>query len=191
MSALEGLYRDHAVILRLLDALTARADALASADLPFDEDARADLAEVVGLVRSFADDAHHGKEEGLLFPAMEAAGLPREFGPTACMRHEHEQGREFVRSMHAALEQLAAGADARAGFVAAARGFERLLRAHITKENEVLFPMAGRMLAPDALASLGRAFVESDARHLGAGGVDAVEARVARLEAPAAAGARP
>ncbi len=35
-----------------------------------------------------------------------------------------------------------------------------LLRAHIEKENEVLYPMAERILAPEALESLGAAMAE-------------------------------
>jgi NDP-sugar pyrophosphorylase family protein len=38
---------------------------------------------VLSFFRDFADLHHHAKEEGILFPAMEAAGLPHDAGPLA------------------------------------------------------------------------------------------------------------
>ena len=47
------------------------------------------------------------------------------------------------------MEAAVSGAlDAKA-FTEAARGYAELLRAHIAKENNVLFPAAERLLAPD------------------------------------------
>jgi hemerythrin-like domain-containing protein len=34
----------------------------------------------VGFINGFADKRHHAKEEDLLFPAMEKAGIPRTGG---------------------------------------------------------------------------------------------------------------
>ena len=59
--------------------------------------------------RHFADECHHFKEEKVLFPAMEAHGIPNEGGPIGMMLAEHEEGRAHVRSMSAVVEQIAAG----------------------------------------------------------------------------------
>ena len=47
------------------------------------------VAEVTTFLRIFADESHHGKEERLLFPALETRGLPRANGPTGVMAVEH------------------------------------------------------------------------------------------------------
>jgi hypothetical protein len=39
------------------------------------------LEKIIEFFRIFADKCHHGKEEDLLFPVLEAAGIPREGGP--------------------------------------------------------------------------------------------------------------
>ena len=51
----------------------------------------------------FADKCHHGKEEDVLFPELEKAGIARQGGPIGVMLHEHVSGREFIRRMSEAL----------------------------------------------------------------------------------------
>ena len=43
---------------------------------------------------TFVDRCHHGKEEELLFPALEQVGVSREGGPVGVMLNEHQQGRD-------------------------------------------------------------------------------------------------
>jgi hemerythrin-like domain-containing protein len=67
------------------------------------------------------------------------------------MLYEHEQGRAFVRTMAASLEDARSG-DQQAGseLREAAEGFINLIVAHIGKEDDILFHMADRMIVgPD------------------------------------------
>jgi hemerythrin-like domain-containing protein len=48
---------------------------------------------------TFVDRCHHGKEEQLLFPALEQVGISREEGPIGVMLKEHQQGRNLVTKM--------------------------------------------------------------------------------------------
>lgn len=50
------------------------------------------LEQLLNFFRVFADLCHHGKEEQYLFPALEAAGIPRESGPAGVMLAEHAEG---------------------------------------------------------------------------------------------------
>jgi hemerythrin-like domain-containing protein len=78
---------------------------------------------------------------------MLKTGVPRESGPVGVMLAEHEQGRAFVRAMRAGAEKWRAGNEAgRAEAVAAAEGYIALLRAHIYKEDNVLFTLADRAI---------------------------------------------
>ena len=156
------LKEEHDLILRGLAVLEKVAARLAdSKPVP-----RGTVEKLVEFFRNFADRCHHGKEEAMLFPAMEAAGLPRHGGPTGVMVSEHEEGRTCVRGIAGAAARLAREPGAAQEIVQHARQFIPLLRAHIDKENDVLFIMADSILSPEAqkdlLDSYGR-FTEEQA----------------------------
>ncbi len=131
---------------------------------------REDATAAVTFIRNFADKCHHGKEEGQLFPAMEAKGVPCESGPIGVMLSEHEQGRRFVGGMVENLESAAAGDhSALQAFINNARGYVLLLRAHILKEDNILFPMAVRLMSADEEAALLAQFDHVESDHMGAG----------------------
>ena len=149
-TATSRLREEHEHILEVADALAALVAAAA-------ED-RWDLegfADCVTFIRLYADACHHGKEEDLLFPELESAGLPRETGPIAVLLQEHAQGRAYARYMAGALEGAGAGdATARATLRNAAIGYVNLIRAHIQKEDNVLFAMADQAVRGPACRSL-------------------------------------
>jgi hemerythrin-like domain-containing protein len=149
-TATSRLREEHEHILAVADAL---ATLVAAADEDrWDVDAFADC---VTFIRLFADSCHHGKEEDLLFPELEAAGLPRDRGPIAVMLHEHQQGRAFARHMAGALDGARAGdPQARATLRNAAMGYVNLIRGHIQKEDHVLFEMADQAVQGAACRSL-------------------------------------
>jgi hemerythrin-like domain-containing protein len=129
-SAVSILSGEHRVILQVLDVL----DAIAAR-------AGRQASQAIEVIRLFADRCHHGKEEDILFPALEAQ-IPG-FGPTQVMRAEHVFGRERVAEMAAAV-----ASDDHAAFATAAGAFTGMLRAHIAKEDDILFRMAQAMLTP-------------------------------------------
>lgn len=55
------------------------------------------------------------------------------------------------------------------GFIRAGRGYLELLQAHIGKENQVLFPVAERVLSPARLESLYQAFEDHESKMIGQG----------------------
>lgn len=138
-SSLEAEHRIIEKVLTALERESVRIEAGGAIDRSFFEKALA-------FIREFADGLHHQKEEQALFPKMVAAGVPKEGGPVGVMLADHEEGRGFVRAMAASLEAAAAGdAKARTRLLTAARGYVDLLRAHIVKEDHVLFPMADQV----------------------------------------------
>ena len=142
MTATEVLRAEHEVIRRMLAILGELAkDALRGELDP------AEAEEAIDFFRTFADRCHHGKEEGELFPAMEEEGVARAGGPLGVMLDEHEQGRAAIRAMAEDLVRVRAGErGAAADFAASARPDNSLLEVHIRTENEVLFPLAERIL---------------------------------------------
>ena len=122
------------------------------------------------FISNFADQCHHLKEEKLLFPAMEAHGIPLEGGPIGVMLMEHEEGRSHVRAMRAAVEGLERGETGGVeSLLSHARGYLRLLKEHIQKEDEILFMIADDCIPPGEQTALLKSFEEHELRELGAG----------------------
>lgn len=143
MNPTEILSSEHRVIEIVLDCLERLAEkARGSRRLDIDS---ADQA--VRFLRTFADACHHQKEEQKLFKALEARGLPGHVGPISVMLGEHETGRALLRELDLAISAARAGEqDAAERFAARAGAYVELLRDHIAKEDQVLFPMAEGLL---------------------------------------------
>jgi hemerythrin-like domain-containing protein len=118
--------------------------------------------EALEFLRTYADRLHHAKEETHLFPAMEGHGLQAEVGPTAVMREEHRIGRGFVKDMGDAVARKDLDA-----FTGAARQYVELLREHIMKEDQVLFPMADSILPAAEQDELRAIFARVESADLG------------------------
>ena len=75
------------------------------------------------------------------------------------MLAEHEQGRQLTRGMRQAAEKMQAGeVSAKANISQNALGYAALLRQHIMKEDNVLFPMAERVIPLAKQAEIAEAF---------------------------------
>lgn len=164
MKPTEILSSEHRVIEVAIDCLEKIAENAQQAGKLDREDAE----QVVDFIRTFADQCHHGKEEEQLFKALRDKGMPAESGPVGQMLREHEQGREFVAGM---AHNLPGAADGDTGaiekFVGHAQGYAQLLRAHIKKEDGVLFPLADRILSEADQEKLLVAFDKVETDHMG------------------------
>ncbi len=166
MDAIEQLMQEHRTIEQVLEALVGFAEeAIRTRSTD-----RAELSRFVTFLREFADARHHAKEEGVLFQAMAAHGFPTRGGPIAVMLHEHDQGRGLVRALAALAEGGGPwGDDQLAALGEASRSYAALLRAHIQKEDSVLYPMAEHHVPPEALEEVGEECRRRDAADPAAG----------------------
>lgn len=160
MKAAQTLMNEHRVIERVLTALE-----IAAGRVKQGEEIRpAFFINAALFIKNYADGCHHHKEEGILFVAMNEAGMTSEGGPVGMMLAEHEQGREFTAAMKDAAEKWDKGDRSARGSVAHnALGYVSLLRLHIQKEDTILFPMAERAIPPK-----GQEKVDADFEHAGA-----------------------
>lgn len=171
MTATEDLRAEHEGVLSMLRIMQAIIQRLRAGQAV----RRVHLEGILEFLKVFADKCHHGKEEDILFPALEAAGVSRDSGPIGVMLREHTLGRGHIRAMDAALEALGPGetdkwsGNGAEAFAAAAQDYVDLLSQHIAKENTVLFVMAERLLGPDTLTRMHAAFERLERERIGPG----------------------
>jgi DUF438 domain-containing protein len=144
---IDTLVREHAAILGLLDELESLTRALELAPgpriHPKDAERLAWLAQHL-----LAADPHHRREEEVLFPELETRGL---YGPPRAMVYEHRELAQFER----ALQTISSDARSldldvlRTRLREVASPLVTLLRSHIQKENEILYPMALQAIDDD------------------------------------------
>lgn len=159
------LKHEHTLILQALDALEKRIVLIERGGAPDP----AYFQKAVEFLRTFADGCHHGKEENLLFKTMVNRGFPLHGGPIAVMLSEHDVGRGFIRGIAEGTAKIGSDPAATRQIVENARGYIQLLRAHIDKENNILFPMADNVLSPEDQTELGEAFERFENEETGAG----------------------
>ena len=141
------------------------------------------IDQLLEFFKVFVDKCHHGKEEELLFPALENVGVSNKGGPIGVLLHEHQQWREYVQNMNAALVQYKKGdRTAVDEFVINAKGYINLLNQHIDKENGVLFPLAEKHLSEQEQEKLWEGFELIETQKIGAGKHDEFHEMLENLE---------
>ncbi len=157
------LSTEHRFIVSVLDAIDPltvdRAEGSSVSAVPF--------LELEHFVRVFADGAHHAKEERVLFQEMAHRGLPLHGGPLGGLLVEHDVGRSLIKRMGLAARACRAeNAEAETELLESTRAYSRLMRAHIQKEDQALYPMALMLLHDEVLAQLEERFWAADATTL-------------------------
>jgi hemerythrin-like domain-containing protein len=176
--AIDVLMKEHRLIEEALGSLETFALAVEGGLAPD----RAVLADYAGFFRGFADASHHGKEEDVLFARMIERGFSRESGPVAVMLYEHVVGRSHV----AALRQVGEGEGTLPAVevqvvLEHASAFVPHLRAHIQKEDRILYPMALRLLTEPELDEIAAAYAVFDSGRKADGTSDLLDATRERL----------
>jgi hemerythrin-like domain-containing protein len=166
MKATEELKNEHEgieLMLRVMQALGEKAGRGETLD-------SAHLDGIISFLTVFVDKCHHGKEEEFLFPALESAGVARQNGPIGVLLGEHESGRQLVAKFKAAWARYGGGDRSAGGDLQQTMmAYVDLLRAHIVKENTVLFPMADARLDADTDARLFESFERLERERIGVG----------------------
>jgi hemerythrin-like domain-containing protein len=127
-------------------------------------------AKILEFLKGFVDKCHHGKEEDILFPDLIDHGLPKEGGPITVMLHEHQLGRDHIKSLSNALDELKGGNNrAIVNIISSSRNYIELLRNHIVKENNILFMMADKVLNETEQSNIFDAFEKLEIEKIGLG----------------------
>jgi len=172
--AIDDLKNEHEAILsaiQILERMIAGMDKAQSVEPK-------DMHDFIGFLKEFADKCHHGKEEGLLFPALVGTVLPEKSGPIGVMLADHAQGRQLIRDMEEALSPQVD----RVKLAQAAGAYAILLRNHIQKEDMFLFPMAEKVLSETQLEKLYEGFEEHEEKVIGQGRHEELHAMLKSLQ---------
>jgi len=167
MKATEVLKHEHQAILLVIAAVEKEVASIEKTGKMHAQTVR----EMADFFQNFVDRCHHAKEEKHLFAMMHERGVSVEIGPLDVMLHEHEQGRVYIRAVAEAVAgktvpDAAAIRKAKENLAA----YAQLLRAHIDKEDNVLYPMADRLLKSTAdQKTLAEAFNKVESEEMGEG----------------------
>jgi len=123
------------------------------------------VAKFLDFVMNYSDKGHSLKEEDYLFPLLQERGIPAEGGPLGVMLMEHERQRELVAVLRkhggayvhgdkAALEP----------FTEAFQEYSTLCKDHFWKENDILYPMAIKVMSPEDEESVIRGIEATEAK---------------------------
>jgi hemerythrin-like domain-containing protein len=157
MLATEDLMKEHQLILKYIDLMERYAEFDLKdliAPILF-ENANC----FIQFIHEFADHFHHAKEEDILFRYLEFPGVLTHCNPVPQMLFEHSKAREFVRNMENAIQTKEINE-----LTVNAGEYARLLKEHIYKEDNILYPMAERGLSDEAKSSLLKEYIETDNR---------------------------
>lgn len=129
-----------------------------------------DIEKITDFLKTFADKCHHGKEENALFPALVEAGIPNEGGPVGVMLHEHVLGRGYIKEISTSTEKFKEGDAGSLQIIAESlAGYVNLLNNHIRKEENILFPMADKVLSKEKQDEVYTTFEEIEEKVVGHG----------------------
>ncbi len=111
-----------------------------------EEKANANLEDAKEITQEFVTDMEHHfqMEEKVMFAEFEQkTGMTQ--GPTAMMRHEHEQMRGLMAQLLSSLEE-----GNKDKFMGTSETLMILLQQHNMKEEQMLYPMAQQHLSAEA-----------------------------------------
>ena len=138
MKTTEVLIKEHENILEIVELLEKESENLGDKKID-----REFYRKVIDFIRNYADKFHHAKEEDILFKEFCKAVEEQKAhcNPVEQMLHEHNLGRNFVKEMEQGLKE-----ENKAKILDGAKGYAGLIREHIFKENNILYPMADEIL---------------------------------------------
>ena len=131
------LVNEHKNILIVIDALLKECDGLESKK----EINKDFFKKITEFIRGYADKFHHAKEEDILFIELCKDTVAMHCNPTQQMLYEHDLGRNFVKGLKKGLQENNPDEIIKNG-----RGYAELLKEHINKEDNILYPMAEEAL---------------------------------------------
>ena len=136
-TALKILSDEHQNILKMIDRLSEECDSLQSGgEINMDF-----FKKTLDFVRGYVDKLHHAKEEDILFVELCKDEVQMQCNPTQQMLHEHDLGRGFIKELEKGIKE-----NNKSKIIENTRAYAQLLKDHIFKEDNILYPLADEAL---------------------------------------------
>ena len=160
MTFSELLIQEHALIRRalaVLEKMTENAENGVPAG-------KHDVNALLIFLHYFADAYHQGKEEDVLFPLLRQSQSTlrmedRMRSQLEALLREHNEERSLIERT-----QLTLFSENTSGFIENARKLKQILSEHALKEEQVLFPMAEKILTPAEAQDASLRMEQADAK---------------------------
>ncbi|MED3564149.1 hemerythrin domain-containing protein [Bacillus xiapuensis] len=113
-----------------------------------EEDIEQNFSALITKVKQFKVELepHSEREEGVLFPMMGVC-IGTSSGPIAVMEYEHDQAKSKIAAFLENAENAVGSIEDKKKFTDLIKNAYFILTEHFSKEENVLFPMAERMLS--------------------------------------------
>src|SRR3989344_8119980 len=130
---------EHQNILKIIEILECKCDLLGQEEIN-----KEFFEKVIRFIRNYADKFHHAKEEDILFKEFNKCAEEGcvHCNPVEQMLSEHDEGRKNVKLMESGLNEKSKNK-----LIEGAKGYIQLIREHIFKEDNILYPMADEALS--------------------------------------------
>ena len=155
--ALKMLSDEHENILKVIDALLRECELLKRGkkiDANFFESA-------IDFIRNYADKFHHAKEEEILFSELSKDGVLVGCNPVQQMLYEHDLGRNFLSELQEGVK-----IGDKKNIIENVSGYASLLKEHIFKEDNILYPLADDVLSNDVKKKIFDRFVQTEKKFI-------------------------
>ncbi|MGZ8188718.1 MAG: hemerythrin domain-containing protein [Methylosarcina sp.] len=157
MSATSNLKKEHQLILQYVDLMER------SACWNLENPESRLLFENAGFfsefIREFADAFHHVKEEDILFRYLSLPGVLRHCDPIPQMLYEHDLARSHIEEVENALSHTDL-----LDLVRTVQSYVVLMKQHIFKEDNILYPMAEKGLSDELKLSIAKEYALTEER---------------------------
>ena len=154
---IEMLVEEHENILKIVEVLERKCDKTKDGkdiDKEF-------FRKVIDFIRNYADRFHHAKEEDILFEEFNKAAEEGRVhcNPVEQMLHEHKLGRDFVKGMEEGVKE-----NDSEKVIEGARGYVSLIKEHIFKEDNILYPMIDEVLSKEIQGEMLKKFEDIESK---------------------------
>jgi len=158
MKAIQILVKEHDSILKMIGITQTILNTKDKSKINIEH-----VENIIDFIQNFADKYHHLKEEDVLFVEMVNHGMSRDGGPIAVMLSDHDAGRNYVKQAVEAIEKFKA-CDYLAFELIQENllNYCELLTGHIYKENNILYPMAERVVPAAILSDMSVGFEKTN-----------------------------
>lgn len=164
MSPTENLKREHEAISEVLNIMSKIVDDIKAKKVFY----TTDIDSIVNFLIYFWYNCHNQKEEQVFYPALMRAGIQTDDDSIGDITHEHSMGRIYIREMSHSIENCKVGNSfSSEKLVDNLNNYVNLLRFHIQKEEEVLFPKANVVLTEENQREISNQFEAIEEQTIG------------------------